>query len=347
MTEHIVHRRMERKQGTRIEWVDIGKFICIMFVMLSHLESRTHGLSRLYTPFFLTVFFFLSGYVYREGFTFQEHFIKKVKGLFVPWFVFSHFNILLSQVITFKEKRSLAECLMWNWLQIRGKDDGMWFVAALFIAYIPFYFFARQKRPRTAIALSVLLSVMSVVYTRVAKPAFFPWNSVQLPWHMEYVFQAMLWMLLGYDFKMYGERIFDRYNTKRTCGFLWAAYLVLIYAFSVDGSSWISIPFAYLTSALGILSIISLCKLVKSNRYFMFVAANTLTFFGLHGKVYTVLEKLMAVFAGDLYEIILNNSLLSGIFAIMLTVVLSFILIIPAVVINRWFPWVLGRTRTQ
>ncbi len=42
----------------RIEWVDIGKFICIMFVMLSHLESGSDILDTFYKPFYLTVFFF-------------------------------------------------------------------------------------------------------------------------------------------------------------------------------------------------------------------------------------------------------------------------------------------------
>lgn len=345
MTGQIAHHRVENNKGTRIEWIDIGKFICIMFVMLSHLESGTDGLRRIYSPFFLTGFFFLSGYVHRDVFTFKEHFIKKVKGLFVPWFVFSHFNILLSQIISLKERRSLLECLMWNWLQIRGKDDEIWFVAALFVAYIPFYFFVKQKRPRAMITLSFLLSVISIVYTEVAMPEFFLWNTVNLPWHIEYVFQAMLWMILGYYFKIYGEQLFDKYNNKLTCVLLWAVYLFIIYAFSGNYANWIHILLEYLVSAFGILSIVSLCKLVKSNRYFMFVGANTLTFFGLHGKVYAVLEKMMAVFAGGLYQVILKNSLLSNIFAIMLTVLLSLILIIPAMIINRWFPWILGRTK--
>ena len=345
MTGHIVHNRMESNNGKRIEWVDIGKFICIMFVMLSHLESGTDDLRRIYSPFFLTVFFFLSGYVYREAVSFKEHFIKKAKGLFVPWFVFSHFNILLSQIISLKEKRSLIDQLMWNWLQIRGKDDEIWFVAALFIAYIPFYFFVKQKKSCVVITMSILLSVVSVVYTKVVPSAFFPWGTANLPWHLEYVFQAMLWMVLGYYFKIYCEHIFDKCNTKLTCVFLWASYLFVVYAFSGVYPNWIDIPLDYFVSALGILSIISLCKLVKSNKYCSFVGSNTLTFFGLHGKVYAVLEKMMAVFAGVFYQAILGNNLASNVFAIMLTVVLSLILIIPAMIINRWFPWVLGRTR--
>ena len=154
-------------------------------------------------------------------------------------------------------------------------------------------------------------------------------------------------MILGYYFKVYGEHIFDKYNNKLTCAFLWVIYLFIIYVFVGDYSNWINILLEYFASVLGILSIISLCKLIKSNRYFLFVGSNTLTYFGLHGKVYAVLEKMMAVFAGGLYQAILANSLASNVFSVMLTVLLSLILIIPAIIINRWFPWVLGRTRKQ
>ena len=37
----------------RVEWVDVAKYICIIFVMLSHLESATDILRVFYNPFFL------------------------------------------------------------------------------------------------------------------------------------------------------------------------------------------------------------------------------------------------------------------------------------------------------
>lgn len=46
---------MERTK--RIEWVDTVKYVCIIMVMLSHLESRTDIWSAFYTPFFFVCFF--------------------------------------------------------------------------------------------------------------------------------------------------------------------------------------------------------------------------------------------------------------------------------------------------
>lgn len=220
--------------GKRIEWVDISKFICIMFVMLSHLESRTVFLRTFYNSFFLAVFFFLSGYVYRQPASFKEHFIKKVKGLFVPWFIFSNFNILLSAVISLHETDTLSE-LAWNALQIGGLGDGVWFVAALFVAFIPFYFIIKWNKPVLVCALSAVLSLVSVLYSNFMNPDVFPWGSTALPWHLEYIFQAMLWMVLGYYFRAYAEDCFDRLNTTFNRVALWAVYLIVAY---IPAETW-------------------------------------------------------------------------------------------------------------
>lgn len=128
-------------QTKRIEWVDVVKYVCIIMVMLSHLETRTEIWSAFYTPFFLTAFFFTAGYVYKPKGNFKSFLNKKIQQLFVPWLVFSVFDIALSQVISFNAHEGLMEELKWNFLQIRGQGDQIWFVAALFVAFIPFYFF--------------------------------------------------------------------------------------------------------------------------------------------------------------------------------------------------------------
>lgn len=44
-------------------------------------------------------------------------------------------------MISFNAHESLFGELKWNFLQIRGQGDLIWFVAALFVAFVPFYFF--------------------------------------------------------------------------------------------------------------------------------------------------------------------------------------------------------------
>lgn len=327
----------------RVEWVDIGKYICIMCVLLSHLQSGSEGLHKFYGPFFLVVFFFLSGYVYTQPKRFKEHLIKKIRGLFVPWLIFSNFNILLSAVVTLKGERDTPRELLFNFLQIRGCGDGIWFVAALFVAFIPFYFVIHWNQPRKAIGISILLSIVSVMYTRIVPEDLFPWGNNALPWHIEYMFQAMLWMVLGYYFKQYAEKWFDDKNTLINRCVVWIAYLIVAYI--PDPMGWGIVFVQYARNLLGIVAVISLCKVLKSNRYINFVGANTLVYFAFHGKVYAVIEKVLEKYAGALYSMILANPLLSSLLAIMIAFVMSLILIIPAEIINRWFPWMLGRKK--
>lgn len=213
----------------RIEWVDIGKYICIMFVMLSHLESGSEILDKFYGPFFLTVFFFLSGYVYRQPRSFKEHMVKKFRGLFVPWLIFSNLNILLSAVLTLKGERNIASEFLWNLLQIRGHGDGVWFVAALFVAFIPFYFLIKWGKPGRVCAVATTLALISVIYTRLLPDGVLPWGDAALPWHLEYIFQAMLWMVLGYYFRIYGEAILDRTITPLRRVIVWIVYVLVAY----------------------------------------------------------------------------------------------------------------------
>ena len=133
----------------RIAWLDIAKYICIMAVMLEHLESTTDELGCFFSPFFVLCFFAAAGYTHRACQPPKAFFVKKLRTLFVPWLIFSVFDIAVSQLVSFSAHESFANELLWNFLQIRGHGDQIWFVAALFVAFIPFYFFIElyEKRP--------------------------------------------------------------------------------------------------------------------------------------------------------------------------------------------------------
>lgn len=353
--EQIVCETSVEMKNKRIEWVDIVKYICIMFVMIAHLESNTNILSAFFTPFFLTGFFLSSGYVYKHKEGFLKFMYKKVRQLFIPWLVFSVFNILLSQIISFNEHASLLSDLKWNFLQIRGKNDGVWFIAALFVAFIPFYFFIKlyeNKKDQNKYArwillgVSFLLCTISCVYSQLVPGSIFPWESNALPWHIEYIFVAMFFMTLGYLFKDYFERLFDKYNTIINLIIVSALYLVIVYLpviFKWEFNWAIQILYTYISQFLGLVFLISISKRIKTNKYFSYVGQNTLIFFALHGKLYSLIQTALKKFAGSFYTSILNNVFFSSVFAILFGLLLSIILIIPAWIINKFFPFIIGR----
>lgn len=338
--------------GKRIEWVDIAKYICIICVMVHHLEGESEALYLFYTSFFLKAFFFTAGYVYRHTRDFKGFFIKKVRGLFVPWLIFSTFNILLSQILSFNEHSDLFTEIGWNLLQIRTHGDGLWFVAALFVAFIPFYFLIewseREGKDRSvaAIAISFLLSAFSIAYTKLMDPSVFPWNGAELPWHLEYIFQAMLFMVMGYYFRKEYEVKFDKYNTMINRIILGGVYLLLIYVpfvFGIEFSTIMNVIYQYIRELAGVFLLVSVCKGLKTNGYISYVGQNTLIYFALHGKVLSVLQTVLIKIAPEFYTLILSNTISANLFVIVIALVMSVILIVPAWIINKFFPFVLGR----
>lgn len=340
----------------RIEWVDIVKYSCIIMVMLSHLETKTEIWQAFYTPFFLTAFFFTAGYVYKQKASFKDFIYKKFRQLFVPWLTFSIFDIALSQVISFNTHESFLEELKWNFLQIRGHGDQIWFVAALFVAFIPFYFFIQWyeaeslkvngRTVQVAMLLAWLLSFVSVLYKRLTPASIFPWNSTSLPWHIEYMFQAMFYMALGYIFRHNMEKKFDEYNSPRMRGTALIIYLLLVYIPFIEKIKMpmiVDIMYQYIVSIVGIFTLILICKTVKTNKYINYVGQNTLIYFALHGKAYSVIQTLLYRFMRNLYIMILDNVVMSSIFCFVFALVLSVILMVPTYVINRWCPFIIGR----
>lgn len=197
-----------------------------------------------------------------------------------------------------------------------------------------------------AIVLAWLLSFSSILYTRLVPADIFPWNTTSLPWHIEYMFQAMFYMVLGYMFRHNMEAEFDKYNTLKLRIVASLAYLFLVF---VPFFGKVKMPmvgdilYHYLTVVVGIATLILIAKEIKANRYINYVGQNTLIYFALHGKALSVIQTLLKKFAVGFYSAVLNNVALSSVFCLGLSLVLSVILIVPTYIINRWFPFIVGR----
>ena len=335
----------------RILWVDTAKYIAIMCVLAVHLESMTDELHALFAPFFLPLFFFCSGYVYSGRHNFVETIKKKAKQLLVPWLILSLAIILLAHVFSFNNHKSLLEELYWNFLQIRGKDDEMWFVAALFVAYIPFYFLIRWYSHSRNITLFLLLtlslSLISKLYIEYMEPGLLPWGTVALPWHLEYIFQAIFFMVLGFIFRDKWEERFDNFNHYVWIVLFSVIYVVIVYGPSLLGKTEVlqddPIILEYIKQLLGVFVCVAISKKMKPTKYILYIGQNTLLCFALHGKLFSLIQVCMRSFFGGMYSYILDNTLYSSLFAIICAFSMSIILILPIFLINRYAPIVAGK----
>lgn len=339
----------------RLAWLDIAKYICIMAVMLEHLESTTDILGCFFSPFFVLCFFAVAGYTHRAGQPFGAFAIKKIKTLFVPWLIFSVFDIAVSQLVSFSVHGSFITELGWNFLQIRGHGDQIWFVAALFMAFFSFWMFiewysrkpSSPKRRFVFIIIALALFYADNYYSSHMDGALLPWGTPALPWHIEYLFQGMFYMTLGYMFREQWEEKFDKINGAAFCIAVFLVYSIIIYApYFIPVPEFIFGLFAiYITPLVGIILVFAVSKMIPANRYMCYIGQNTLIYFALHGKIFSFIEGMLSRFAAPIYSAILSSALLTNIFAVVFTALLSLLLIIPAYIINRFFPFVLGRKK--
>jgi len=339
--------RIKLENKIRVQWVDIGKFICIFFVMLSHLSFVPHTLISFYTPFFLNGFFFLSGYVYKQEPTFKTHMVKKIKTLLVPWFFFSMFIIFSRSIFTLKGSgyHNLVNELLDNFLQIRGHNDQMWFVICLFMAFIPFYFIIKYTHGIFTIAIAITMSVLSQVYTNLMEPSVFPWKSNALPWHIQLIFVFMLYMVLGYYFRMYFESRNIVFNGKRLAAIVFFIFILMVVLMESNllKTAWwtVRLCFGYVENITGIASLVLISKLIRPNKLISFVGQNTLIYFGLHGKIESIFETILVKF--NLLEFIEKTFIVNYVACFTVVFLVIIILIIPTLIINRYFPFVMGK----
>ena len=196
------------------------------------------------------------------------------------------------------------------------------------------------------IVTTFILSLISRIYTYVMPSNILPWESNTLPWHLEYIFQAMFYMVLGYVFKRKLEIKCNELCNRKSVVFLFAMYLLLVYlphCFAIQMPEAISIVYLYLCEIIGVAVIVGLSKEIKSKWFVRYIGQNTLICFALHGKVYSLIQVILKLLTPSLYTTILNHIVLSSIFAIALTVIVMIVLLLPIYVINKWFPFIIGR----
>lgn len=341
----------------RIEWVDSAKYFCAMAIIIEHINASPAELTVLFATWMLEGFFFLAGYVHKSSQSFKSFIIKKIRCLLVPWLVFSVLDITLSHIVSFREHKSFFNELLWNFAQIRGVKAQLWFLPALFMTFIPFYFFVElyekkaspdnKSRPVFFVLISLGLFVLMILYNHLTEAHPYPWGNTSLPWYLDYVFIAMFPMVLGYFMRRNYEPLFDALNTRKNRIAALIAFLFLVYypyLTALRLPAWLQeVQYRFINPYLGLAVVFSFCKVIRSNRYMSYIGQNTLLCFALHGKPLSFIEGLLRRLIPKVYGAICASTLSSFAFSLMLALIVSLVVIIPIYIVNRYFPFLIGK----
>lgn len=290
---------------------------------------------KFFSPVFLTTFFFVSGYLFKERCSFNKVFEQRTRTLLLPFLCLGMIMILMSQVLTFNAKVPFVDEVKGLLMQ-NGENQILWFIAALYVYSVVFYWIERWSgnTSRLMIVCS-LLFILNGVCVKMGIP--------KMPWHIGSIGYACFYMGLGKWYKDHEERVNRVIDNKWAVLLALAFYVSVIALFdlhvSFGGGQWI--VDAWSVTVPGLIVMLYISKhLFQNSCFLLFVGANTLFYFAFHGKVYSLLQTIcQKMMAADSLESEVGELLV----AFCIVILDALILILPAQIVNRYCPFILGK----
>lgn len=177
----------------RLDWLDVAKGYGILFVIYAHTDYGFIG-NLLYT-FHVPLFFFLSGFVFSNKYDFKTFFIKKIKAIVIPYFLYG-IPMFISQVVYMKTpvlellKDFVIQRRLWT----------LWFIACLFWLNILFYWVVTLGK--TYLKMGLLVAVIFA-----AGICYFEFGGPNLPWNMDICLTMVPFFFVGYVCKNYYDKL--------------------------------------------------------------------------------------------------------------------------------------------
>lgn len=202
----------ENKAGTarRIPWVDILRGFLMFFVIYAHTTTNQNLNDYIYS-FHMPAFFAVSGmtFAFNKERAIIPYLKKKLLALIVPYFLL---NLYVSPIWYWttqfgaEPKQKLWQLAVGVLLSnkatgFRMASNTTWFIACLFLADLFFFLVWRKCKNDIAVVVGCLLVTGSAYACGIlARPG-------AGIWHVETAFTAMIFLLGGYLFLKYHERV--------------------------------------------------------------------------------------------------------------------------------------------
>ena len=196
---------METKEKNRIIYIDVIKAIGILFVMLNHSGIYFWPISNIIIAGFMQWFFILSGITNQKKNDKLSHKINiKFNRLIIPYFIYGILFTLIHCVLfnSFNLKY-LAGLIYSRYMLYKDFSDDniyffssftgpLWFLTAMFISYILFFFYEKRTRIHSKIFLLFIYFIISLLLS------FLP---ILLPWSIDTAFVGAILIIIGYELK--------------------------------------------------------------------------------------------------------------------------------------------------
>lgn len=222
------------KKSNRIEFIDVAKFIGILFVVWAHAVSRNPKFIMLAYTFHLPLFFALNGYTLkiRENENFGQYLYRKLKSYVIPILCLGSILIVTEQILTHSFRFDLNYFIdRFFYLTEQKRAFPLWFVGALLCSDLLFYFVVKASKNKLpfVILISFIILLMGIYYNSIR-------GNVVLLWNFDVGMMGVIFVCAGYILKHPAlTKVHDFIFKKRwialiigvvlfTCGYLISKY---------------------------------------------------------------------------------------------------------------------------
>lgn len=256
----------------RIEYIDLAKGICILFVVLWHCVQFSNignfPLNRIMMSFRMPLYFVLSGLFFKQYGGFCGFLTKKTNKLLVPFFFFYVFTCMIIPIVSLLHNgntdisRYIDIFLGWYFESFRNL--AIWFLLCLFNCNVIFFVleFMSNRLPRYNVFVLIFLSiVVGIIGIYLGK------NKINFPMFLDSSMTCIPFFCLGYVLRNYTSILYinryDKFNIP-FCLILFVTLLLLTKDLGVVGymsnTMQESIFVIYGSGMVGSIFILILCK---------------------------------------------------------------------------------------
>lgn len=344
-----LYERMKRQSLTtkitdRLDFVDVAKGIAILLVLLGHLLMGETWLKKSIYAFHMPFFFFAAGFFISEK-PFRNYASRRIQTIIVPYmlfaFLFGTLSIKSIIPILYATNQSL---------KIADSNGMLWFLPSLFLSLVIVHLMRKKMRSKAIIAILSVFVFVSLGYALNQQchggilNIFDRWG---LPLGIDIVMIGTSFSLVGYLFAYHGGLRWLGDCNKLTAAAL--SLLLLLVLLSVlyntrkdypqmatgDLGNWYVYFIVATCASIGLIALSRLISTLGRCQWLTWLGRNSLTLFLVHRMLVGILQKQVIRHSPNVLTYALSM------------IILCLFSVICTVIINKYFPYLVGKSSTQ
>jgi len=313
--------KIKKINAERIKWIDVGKGIGLLLVILGHLVTYGQFVFNWIFSFHMPIFFFLSGYVLKSEVKNLKPFLKKIGiNLIIPYFVFVIVGLVVSLIIPGWQPTSYKVVFLDVFYAVTPESlhvGQIWFLFCLAVVQILFWLYLKLnlKNKYSIIGSVCLFAIVAFLIHKLN--IYFLVDKVYyrfLPFKLDTAFMGLFFFSIGYYAKL--TDVFRELPVKKVnlnIFFILIALGINIFfgaylngTVNLADNNYNNLIYYVIAAFAGILFVIYLSKLLENDILLSYMGINSLSIFSSHSFFLYLYTYIISIIFGTTYMHLIN-----------------------------------------